>query len=60
MKNNKIFKPVLFLCLVMVCKDCHNFKVFGKKCWFYWENKSACSQFRSSADEEPKFKSVED
>ena len=39
-----------------VCRNCWNFKVFGKRCWYFWENKSKCSQYREFADEEPRFK----
>ncbi len=42
-----------------VCKDCHSFQIFKEKCWFFWENKRACSQFRSSPNAEPTFVSVE-
>jgi len=40
-----------------VCDKCHTFKVFGKKCWFFWEEKKACSQFRRHPEEEPRFES---
>ena len=42
-----------------VCDNCHSFKVFGKKCWFYWEGKRTCTQFRKSDDSEPEFKEEE-
>ena len=42
-----------------VCKHCHAFKVFGEKCWFYWEGKKSCSQFKRSEADEPQFCSIE-
>ena len=42
-----------------VCKNCHAFKSFGEKCWFFWERKKACSQFKQSAEDEPHFFSIE-
>jgi len=27
-----------------ICKGCKMAEQFGKKCWFYWENKKFCSQ----------------
>jgi len=42
-----------------VCKNCHAFKVFGEKCWFYWERKKACSQFKRASEDEPHFFSIE-
>lgn len=44
----------------MVCKDCHSFKIFGNKCWFFWENKKTCSQHRKSPESEPDFKTIEE
>ena len=26
------------------CDECPSFKRFGRKCWFFWENKKDCSQ----------------
>jgi hypothetical protein len=43
----------------MVCKECHNFKTFGKDCWFYWDEKKKCSQFKRSVEDNPDYKSVE-
>jgi len=37
----------------MVCEHCHNYKVFGKKCWYYWEGKQSCSQYKKGAGNEP-------
>lgn len=42
-----------------ICKNCHSFGVFGEKCWFFWQNKKACSQFKRSAEDEPNFCSIE-
>lgn len=38
-----------------VCDDCAAFKMFGEKCWFYWQGKRKCSQFRRTQDDEPHF-----
>jgi len=43
----------------MVCKNCQSFKVFGEKCWYYWQKKSACSQHAQTLGEEPKYKEKE-
>jgi len=32
---------------------------FGEKCWFYWEDKKTCTQFRKSPESEPSFCSAE-
>jgi len=42
-----------------VCESCWNKKAFGEKCWFYWEGKKTCSQFKKSPDSEPEFASEE-
>jgi len=42
-----------------LCDDCAAYKTFGKKCWFYWEMKSKCSQFKKSHSDEPGFKEEE-
>ncbi|RLE44452.1 hypothetical protein DRJ16_02215 [Candidatus Woesearchaeota archaeon] len=31
-----------------LCKNCDNWKRFGKGCWFYWEGKRRCTQFVDS------------
>ena len=41
----------------MVCENCFTYKAFGSKCWFYWEGKRTCSQFRKTVDEEPHYQS---
>ena len=28
-----------------LCKNCYNWKVYKENCWFYWKNKTKCSQF---------------
>lgn len=43
-----------------VCKDCMTFKRFKDKCWFYWDNKKACSNFLGSEFAEPTFKEVKE
>ncbi|HLF54564.1 MAG TPA: hypothetical protein VI612_02495 [Candidatus Nanoarchaeia archaeon] len=40
-----------------VCENCHSYKIFGKKCWFYWEDKKTCSQFKKAPEDEPQFSS---
>lgn len=45
-------------CVMAVCDSCFNYKAFGKKCWFYWECKSQCSQFKDAPEEDIKFKSA--
>ena len=42
-----------------VCDKCFSFKVFGAKCWYYWENKKECSQFKRSPEDEAHFESDE-
>ncbi len=29
----------------IVCKECHAYKQFKEKCWFYWQEKKECSKF---------------
>jgi len=41
-----------------VCKECSTFKRHKDKCWFYWDNKKACSQHVASDFSEPAFKEV--
>ena len=43
-----------------VCEGCASFKVFGRGCWFFWEAKKECSQFRSGDTSNPEFKSVKE
>ncbi len=45
--------------MASVCEKCHNFKVFGKKCWFFWEEKKTCSQFREAGEQEPHYESAD-
>ena len=33
---------------INVCDGCNMHKQFGKKCWFYWEDKKFCSQHISN------------
>jgi len=40
-----------------LCENCHNFKLHGTKCYFYWEKKKACSQFKRSHEDEPQYRS---
>jgi len=41
--------------VMSVCDNCHMYKTFGNKCWFYWEHKKTCTQFKRTAEEEPHF-----
>lgn len=43
-----------------LCKGCVNWRVFGNRCWFYWEGKKECSQHRMDEEGNTKFKSVKD
>ncbi|MEM4282109.1 MAG: hypothetical protein QXU88_00705 [Candidatus Woesearchaeota archaeon] len=38
-----------------ICENCHNWKVFKERCWFYWKGKTTCSQHKKSWDSEPSF-----
>jgi hypothetical protein len=38
---NKVKAPEL-------CKGCAIFEKFKKECWFYWDDKSFCSQYTSN------------
>jgi len=40
-----------------ICKDCVNWKEFSAGCWFHWDDKKECSQFRNSFAEDTKLKS---
>lgn len=39
-----------------VCDKCFNFKAFGSKCWFFWECKRQCSQFKESLEKDISFR----
>lgn len=41
-----------------VCKECASWKVFKEKCWFFWDGKKECSQFKDDDFSEPKYKDV--
>ncbi|MCX8147399.1 MAG: hypothetical protein N3D84_02940 [Candidatus Woesearchaeota archaeon] len=41
-----------------LCKDCANWKNFREKCWFYWEEKKECSQFKEDILSEPRYKNI--
>ncbi|MBD3312855.1 hypothetical protein GF345_00265 [Candidatus Woesearchaeota archaeon] len=41
-----------------VCKECASWKIFGSKCWFYWDNKAECSQFKDDQMSEPKYRNT--
>ncbi|MBI2564578.1 hypothetical protein HYV79_01150 [Candidatus Woesearchaeota archaeon] len=43
-----------------VCEGCQNYKLFKEKCWFYWENKRICTQYRESFGQEPEFKTAKE
>ena len=44
--------------MTAVCDDCHAFKQFGEKCWFFWNDKKSCSQHKETPAAEPKFRTV--
>ncbi len=41
-----------------VCRDCASWKLFGEKCWFFWEDKKECSQFRDDEMSEPRHRNT--
>ena len=43
-----------------VCEKCHTYKNVGEKCWYFWEEKKTCSQFKKTIDDEPKYESSEE
>ncbi|MBI4016762.1 MAG: hypothetical protein HY363_03650 [Candidatus Aenigmarchaeota archaeon] len=45
--------------MAQICDTCHAFKVFGKNCWYFWERKKACSQFKIDAEDLPHSCSVD-
>ncbi len=51
----KLYKPLHKQKFMAVCDNCHAYKVFGNKCWFYWEHKKSCSQFKRTPEDEPHF-----
>ncbi len=52
--------PTSALTVPLVCQGCMNFKFFNTKCWFFWEGKKECSQFRVDAEGNTRFRSVKD
>jgi len=45
--------------MATVCEHCHTFKLFGEKCWFWWQEKKTCSQFRRAQEDDPHVQSVD-
>ena len=41
-----------------LCKDCWKWQEFKEKCFFYWKNKSSCSQFQDSVNSKEQFKTI--
>jgi len=35
----------------MICKDCLKYKSHKDKCWFFWNEKRACSRFEDGLGE---------
>ncbi len=44
--------------MASVCETCHSFKIFGEKCWFFWQEKKSCSQHKTAPEQEATFKTV--
>lgn len=40
-----------------VCRECASWKIFKEKCWFYWDGKKECSQFKDDPLSEPRYMS---
>ena len=38
-----------------ICDKCHNYKLFGKDCYFFWYDKRECSKFCINEDDEEHF-----
>jgi len=41
-----------------VCKECAAWQQHQHKCWFYWEGKKECTQFKEDMLSEPKHKNM--
>ncbi|MBU0536173.1 MAG: hypothetical protein KKE20_04360 [Nanoarchaeota archaeon] len=41
-----------------VCKECASWNIFMDRCWFYWEGKKECSQFKDDHMSEPKYRNT--
>lgn len=41
-----------------LCRECASWKRHAEKCWFYWEGKKECSQFRDDDLSESKYRNV--
>jgi hypothetical protein len=41
-----------------LCKECASWNRHKEKCWFFWEGKKECSQFKDDDFSEPKYKDV--
>jgi len=35
----------------MICKECIKYKLHKGECWFYWDDKMACSRFEDGMGE---------
>ena len=33
------------------CRGCIRWNHFGKKCWYYWENKKQCSMYTTNVED---------
>lgn len=36
---------------LMICKECRKYEQHKDKCWFYWDEKRACSRFEDGMGE---------
>lgn len=43
-----------------VCKTCVVFKRHKDKCWYYWDHKKACTQYRGSDVSDPVFLEIDE
>lgn len=41
-----------------LCRECASWKRHREKCWFYWEGKKECSQFKDDDFSEAKYRNV--
>ncbi len=44
--------------MASVCDSCESFKAFGKKCWFYWDEKQTCTQYRDTPEDAPHYRTI--
>ncbi|PIN75984.1 hypothetical protein COV18_01005 [Candidatus Woesearchaeota archaeon CG10_big_fil_rev_8_21_14_0_10_37_12] len=54
--RHKVYKYQKVPFFMVVCTECHVYKTLKEKCWYYWEGKKKCSQFKQTAAAEPEYK----